>query len=121
MKGKSHIEIGRRDRDAVWPGPTFLALKPIRQKGCHSFRGSPELRASSLTLGSPAQVNCTRETSLHKIWLCKPTGLTSKRAKGLQETKTLLLKSRYKTSVNHVLVQRQQSEKHLSHMWRFID
>ena len=42
--------------------------------------------------GLPSPGTCTRETSPHDAGLWKPGGLKSRRAWGLQETETLLLK-----------------------------
>ena len=55
-------------------------------------------RSEGSTLDSPAQGSHTRKTSTQNIWFWKPVGLTFRRAGGLKETETLLLKGVCKNS-----------------------
>ena len=65
----------------------------------YNCRGSTQgARGPSPTLGSPAQGSCTRKTSPQNIWLWSPVGLTFRRARGLWEIETPLLKGAHRTS-----------------------
>ena len=42
IKRRNHTELGRRDTDAIWPGPTLLEQQPRGRKDITASEVSPE-------------------------------------------------------------------------------
>ena len=124
-------DIKKRPHQDRWEGQRhglFRTHTPVvaihKQKGYHNHGGPPwGMRGPSLMSGSPTWGTCTRKMSPHNVWLWKPVGLTSRRARGLWETETALLKD----SCTNSLILSPNAEaaaepyKHLGHARKFTD